>query len=80
MGLGDVKFAFLMGLILSWPNILLGLFLSFFSGAIIGIILILFGKKGLKSQIPFGPFLVGATVLIMLYGQYLNSWYYSLLF
>jgi len=80
MGLGDVKFAFLMGLILSWPNILLGLFLSFFSGAIIGIILILFGKKGLKSQIPFGPFLVGATVFIMLYGQYLNTWYYNMLF
>ena len=80
MGMGDVKFAILMGLILGWPNILLALFLSFFSGAIIGIILILFGKKGLKSQIPFGPFLVGSTILIMLYGHYLNTWYYNLLF
>jgi len=80
MGMGDVKFAILMGLILGWPNILLALFLSFFSGAIIGIVLILFGKKGLKSQIPFGPFLVGSTILIMLYGEYLNIWYYNLLF
>ncbi len=68
MGLGDVKFAFFMGLFLGWPNILLALLLSFVSGAIIGIVLISFGKKGIKSEIPFGPFLVGATVLTMFYG------------
>jgi|TARA_Y100000031_G_scaffold143446_1_gene173909 leader peptidase (prepilin peptidase)/N-methyltransferase len=71
MGLGDVKLAFLMGLILGWPNILLALFLSFFSGAIIGIGLIIAGKKGLKSQIPFGPFLAGSTILVLLYGHWL---------
>jgi len=78
MGLGDVKLALLMGLILGFPDIISALFLSFFIGAIIGIILILFGKKGIKSEIPFGPFLAGSTILIMLYGQYLNTWYYSL--
>jgi len=74
MGMGDVKLAFLMGLILGWPNIFLALFLSFFSGAVIGVILIFFGKKGLKSQIPFGPFLAGATILVMLCGQYSVDW------
>ena len=67
MGLGDVKLAALMGLILGWPNICLALFLSFLSGAIIGLVLIALGKKTIKSQIPFGPFLSGATILIMLY-------------
>ena len=71
MGLGDVKLAFLMGLILGWPNILLALFLSFLSGAVIGIGLIIFGKKGFKSQIPFGPFLAGSTILVMFYNLYL---------
>ena len=69
MGMGDVKFAILMGLILGWPNILLALFLSFLSGAIIGIILIFFGKKGLKSQIPVGPFLTISTIFILFYGN-----------
>lgn len=69
MGMGDVKLAFLMGLILGWPNILAALFLAFLSGAVVGVALIIFGKKGLKSQIPFGPFLAGATVLMMLCGQ-----------
>ena len=78
MGLGDVKFAFLMGLILSWPNILLALFLSFFSGAIVGITLILFGKKGFKSQIPFGPFLSGSTILIIIYGEYIIELYQNM--
>jgi leader peptidase (prepilin peptidase)/N-methyltransferase len=80
MGLGDVKLALLMGLILGWPNILLALFLSFFSGAIIGIILIIWGKKTIKSQVPFGPFLVGATILVMFYGPYLVNWCQDLFF
>src|SRR4030042_5024152 len=57
MGLGDVKLAFLMGLILGWPNILVALFLAFFIGAIIGLGLIGLKRKTLKSEIPFGPFL-----------------------
>ena len=80
MGMGDVKLAFLMGLILGWPNILTALFLAFFSGAIIGVALIIFGKKGLKSQIPFGPFLSGATILVMLCGQYSVNWIAILVF
>jgi len=67
MGLGDVKLAFFMGLILGWPNILTALFLAFSSGAIVGLILIALKKKGLKSEIPFGPFLAGSTLITMLY-------------
>ncbi len=58
MGLGDVKLAFLMGLFLGFPKTLVALFLAFLTGALAGVILILLGKKKLKSRIPFGPFLV----------------------
>jgi len=75
MGLGDVKLVFLIGLILGWPDVLIALFLAFLSGAIVGIGLIIFGKKKLKSQIPFGPFLTGATILVILFGQYLTGWF-----
>ncbi len=78
MGMGDVKLAVLMGLFLGWPQILLALFLSFLSGAIVGLGLIAGGRKKMKSQIPFGPFLVGATILTMLYGQFLIDWYEGL--
>jgi len=78
MGLGDVKFAFFMGLLLGWPNILVALFLSFSIGAIIGLGLIIFGKKGWKSEIPFGPFLTVGTFLAMFFGANIVNWYLNL--
>ena len=69
MGFGDVKLAFLMGLLLGWPGILIALFLSFFFGAVIGTALIVFGKKGWKSEVPFGPFLITGLFVALFFGQ-----------
>ena len=79
MGFGDVKLGFFMGLFLSWPNILVALFSAFFIGAIIGIGLIALGKKTLKSQVPFAPFLVIGTFIALFWGQNLINWYINLL-
>jgi prepilin signal peptidase PulO-like enzyme (type II secretory pathway) len=73
MGLGDVKFAILMGFILGWPYILYGLFVAFMVGAIVGLILIALKKKGMKSEMPFGPFLVLGTLVVLVYGEYLTK-------
>ncbi len=63
MGLGDAKLAFLIGLFLSPLLSIAAFMLAFVIGAASGIILIGLGKKTLKSQIAFGPFLVlGATI------------------
>lgn len=77
MGFGDVKLAFLMGLLLGIGNVVTALFLAFFFGAIISIILIGFYGKNLKSEIPFGPFLILGTFLALLYGKEIISWYTS---
>jgi len=69
MGLGDIKLAGLMGLILGWPKIIVALYLAFLTGALVGIILILLGKKKFGQYIPFGPFLAGATILSLFYGE-----------
>ncbi len=63
MGGGDVKLAFLMGLVLGIDKILISLAVAFTFGAIIGIILIILKKKTLKSAIPFGPFLAIGTII-----------------
>src|SRR3989339_71779 len=78
MGFGDVKLAILLGLILGFPNILVGLFLSFFFGAIIGIMLMILEKKNSKSEIPFGPFLIFGTFLAMFWGEKIVTWYLNL--
>jgi len=70
MGFGDVKLAFLMGLVLGFPNIVTGLYVAFLTGAIIGCILIVWRKKKLRgTNIPFGPFLVLGTLLAMFWGE-----------
>ena len=78
MGLGDVKLAFFMGLFLGFPDILVALFLAFLIGAIIGLGLIYFKKKKLKSEIPFGPFLVFSTTLSLFFGEKIINWYLTL--
>lgn len=78
MGVGDIKLAFLMGLILGWPQIFTALFLAFLTGAIIGVGLIILGRKTLKSEVPFGPFLVSGTLVTLFWGQKLVNWYLNL--
>ena len=79
MGLGDVKYVFLMGLVLGFPEILFGLFVAFLSGAAIGIFLIGAGRKKLSSQIPFGPFLAAGTLVALLFSQTVLNWYLSII-
>jgi prepilin signal peptidase PulO-like enzyme (type II secretory pathway) len=70
MGFGDVKFAFLMGLILGFPDIIVSLYIAFLTGAIVGCILIVWRKKKLVgTSIAFGPFLVLGTLLAMFWGE-----------
>ncbi|PIP04634.1 hypothetical protein COX53_01320 [candidate division WWE3 bacterium CG23_combo_of_CG06-09_8_20_14_all_40_14] len=79
IGGGDVKFAFLMGLILGFPKIIPAFFLSFLTGALVSLILILLRKKTIKQTVPFGPFLVFGAVLGLLFGEGIVSWYLKFL-
>jgi prepilin signal peptidase PulO-like enzyme (type II secretory pathway) len=79
LGFGDVKLALFMGLFLGFPNIMVALFFSYLIGAIIGVGLILTGKKGLKSEVPFGPFLVTGTFIAFFWGVGIINWYLNLI-
>jgi leader peptidase (prepilin peptidase) / N-methyltransferase len=78
MGFGDVKLAFFMGLFLGWPNIVVALFAAFMAGAVVGLALILLKKKGMKSEVPFGPFLIGGTFVALFWGKFLVDWYFTI--
>lgn len=61
MGFGDVKLALFIGLLLGATATFMAIYVAFLTGAVIGIILILWKKKKMRSAIPFGPFLVFGT-------------------
>jgi prepilin signal peptidase PulO-like enzyme (type II secretory pathway) len=69
MGLGDVKFAVLGGMLVGLKFSLIWLFLAFLTGGIVGTILLLGRKAGLKDKIAFGPFLVISIPASIIWGQ-----------
>ncbi len=78
MGGGDVKLGAFMGLMLGFPQALIALILSFLTGAVFSIILIIFGKKHFGQTIPFGPFLVLGSLIALFWGDQILNWYLSL--
>lgn len=78
MGMGDVKLAGLIGLFLGylgWGRIVVAFFAAFLFGAVVGIALMIAGKAGRKSAIPFGPFMALGAIVSALAGEaILDSW------
>lgn len=70
MGFGDVKLAFILGILLGPWNGLLSLYIAFILGGILGGSVLLLRKAKLKSKIPFGPFLIfGAYTMLFFQSQ-----------
>jgi leader peptidase (prepilin peptidase)/N-methyltransferase len=61
MGFGDVKLAGVLGGVLgylSWGALLIGAFLGFALGAVLGVLLIVVRRADRKTAVPFGPFMI----------------------
>jgi len=61
MGFGDVKLAGVLGMVLAWygwGELVVGLFLGFLLGGVVGIALILLRLGTRKTMIPFGPYMI----------------------
>jgi prepilin signal peptidase PulO-like enzyme (type II secretory pathway) len=80
IGGGDIRLGAFMGVILGSPLIWMGLFFSYILGGVAGGVLLLMKKAHGNTALPFGLFLVPGTILAMLFGQRLLSWYIGLLF
>jgi prepilin signal peptidase PulO-like enzyme (type II secretory pathway) len=72
MGLGDAKLAISFGWLLGLSRALSGVVVAFWVGAIVGLTLVIFSKKhGMKSEIPFAPYLVLGTLIAFLFELHL---------
>ncbi|MCK1818321.1 prepilin peptidase [Streptomyces sp. XM83C] len=73
MGFGDVKLALGAGAVLGWygwGTLLLGTFAGFACGALYGGALVVLGRAGRRTAIPFGPFMLAGVLLGVLAGAY----------
>jgi leader peptidase (prepilin peptidase)/N-methyltransferase len=78
MGFGDVKLSFTLGLalgVLGWGDMVLGLFLGFLYGAVIGLVLIATKVRGKSQAVPFGPFLAAGAITAVLVAAPILDWY-----
>lgn len=79
MGFGDVKLAFVLGSFLGYLGapgmVLVGMFLSFLLGGVLGGIVMLVTGGDRKMQVPFGPFLALGTVAAIFVGDPLLDLY-----
>jgi leader peptidase (prepilin peptidase)/N-methyltransferase len=71
MGLGDAKLMAGIGFLFGWQSIPLVLFVA----AVLGLLLVMPSlvakKKNLKSEIPFGPYIITAGLIYFLFGNIL---------
>ena len=78
MGGGDIKLLAWIGAVLGWTSIPFVVLVSSILGSVVGISLALRREAGLKSVIPFGPYLALAALLFLLGGERIGLWYISL--
>jgi len=78
MGHGDIIMMAFIGAVLGWLRTFLVVFLGSFVGAVVGIALIKKTGSDSSYEIPFGTFLSIASVVVLLWGDYILNWYWSL--
>ena len=76
MGLGDVKLLAGVGALLGWKAVPLIFLCAAIAGALIGILIYL---RTRRHDIPFGPYLALATVVVLFFGNELWRWYLGLM-
>ena len=70
MGLGDAKLMAGIGLLFGWQSIPLVLFLSSILGLFFVAPSLLKKQKTMKSEIPFGPFIIIAMLIYFVFGDF----------
>jgi leader peptidase (prepilin peptidase)/N-methyltransferase len=78
MGGGDIKLLAWIGAVLGWEAIPFVILISAITGSVVGLLFAIKSKEGLKTAIPFGPYLALGGVLYMFGGQTIGDWYLSL--
>ena len=75
IGGGDVKLGFFLGILLGPVGSFMLLFLASVIGSVVAVTLMAAKVITRKSILPFGPFLIAAGFVVMLFGERIADWY-----
>jgi len=78
MGGGDVKLAAMLGAFTDPTRVFVGAFLGVLAGGLVGLGLLVTGRKRRKDAIPFGPFLAAGGFAGAEWGRQVLTWYLGL--
>ena len=80
IGFGDVRLGLVLGTLVGSPGLsFLLIFVASLLGTLAALPGLFSGNRNLSSRIPFGPFLILATFIVVLFGQPFLDWYSSFL-
>lgn len=75
IGEGDLKLVFLMGLLLGFPGIVASIWLGVVAGGVIAVGLLVTKRKKRGEAIPFGPYLAGGALAVIMMMPWLMNRY-----
>lgn len=82
MGFGDVKLAGVLGLYLGWAgwaSLVVGWFAAFLLGGLFAVGLLVAGRAGRRTSVPFGPWMLAGAWIGLVAGDAVWDWYRALL-
>ena len=75
MGGGDIKLLAMIGAFIGWQGVLFTIMASSFIGTLVGLMVMIRMRKGMKLAVPFGPFLAVGAILYLFFGPQVIDWY-----
>jgi leader peptidase (prepilin peptidase)/N-methyltransferase len=75
MGGGDIKLMAMVGGFVGWKMVLVSIFIGSVIGSAVGVPLIAFKVIKRDTLIPFGPFLVAGSAIVIFFGPEIFAWY-----
>jgi leader peptidase (prepilin peptidase)/N-methyltransferase len=78
LGMGDVKMLAMIGAFVGWKLTVVALMIASVAGSLVGVMLIVSRRGGMKYALPFGTFLALGAALSATVGPALLAWYLGL--
>ncbi len=76
-GFGDVKMSLLMGLVVGFPSVIVGVFIGTFAAGAFVLPLLLLRVLGRRDYIAYGPFIAIGAVIALFWGEPIWDWYFD---